>query len=161
KVDQVEFELGDTQLPRAPEAGGSGLTAALGSAVHNACIALVQRFLTLVSDDPSSPLHGCTIEDVVASDGRLARGDDQSRGESYAGILERHGLDELTADGDSAPPRAATGVLVGSLAVSRLGRFGRTLVGASHATVPAGAFGARFAEVKIDPELGVLRITRI
>ena len=35
------------------------------------------------------------------------------------------------------------------------------LVGASHATVPAGAFGARFAEVKVDPELGVLRITRI
>ena len=35
------------------------------------------------------------------------------------------------------------------------------LVGASRATVPTGAFGARFAEVKVDPELGVLRITRI
>jgi len=59
------------------------------------------------------------------------------------------------------PSRAETGVLVGSLIVARLGRFGRKLVGASHATVPAGAFGARFAEVKVDPELGVLRITRI
>jgi CO/xanthine dehydrogenase Mo-binding subunit len=49
-------------------------------------------------------------------------------------------------------------VLVGSLAASQLGRFGRKLVGASHATVPAGAFGARFAEVRVDPELGVLRI---
>jgi xanthine dehydrogenase YagR molybdenum-binding subunit len=37
----------------------------------------------------------------------------------------------------------------------------RKLVGASHAPVPTGAFGARFAEVKVDPELGVLRITRI
>src|SRR5215510_8613751 len=44
-VDRVEFELGDTRLPRAPEAGGSGLTTALGSAVHNTCVALVQRFL--------------------------------------------------------------------------------------------------------------------
>jgi xanthine dehydrogenase YagR molybdenum-binding subunit len=161
KVERVAFELGDTRLPRAPEAGGSGLTAALGSAVHNSCVALVQRFLALVSDDPSSPLQGCTIGDVVASDGRLARGDDASRGESYSEILERHGLDGLTADGDSAPPRAATGVLVGSLAVSRLGRFGRTLVGASHATVPAGAVGARFAEVRVDLELGELRIARI
>jgi xanthine dehydrogenase YagR molybdenum-binding subunit len=160
-VGRVEFELGDTRLPRAPQAGGSGLTAALGSAVHNTCVALVQRFLALVSDDPNSPLQGCAIEDVVASNGRLARGDDESRGESYAEILERHGLDELTADGDSAPSRAETGVLVGSLVVARLGRFGRQLVGASHATVPAGAFGARFAEVKVDPELGVLRITRI
>ncbi|HEY1344825.1 MAG TPA: xanthine dehydrogenase family protein molybdopterin-binding subunit [Streptosporangiaceae bacterium] len=160
-VGRVEFELGDTRLPRAPQAGGSGLTAALGSAVHNTCVALVQRFLALVSGDPNSPLQGCAIEDVVASDGRLARGDDESRGESYAEILERHGLGELTADGDSAPSRAETGVLVGSLVVARLGRFGRKLVGASHATVPAGAFGARFAEVKVDPELGVLRITRI
>ncbi len=160
-VDRVTFELGDTRLPRAPQAGGSGLTAALGSAVHNTCVALVQRFLALVSDDPGSPLQGCAIEDIVASDGRLARGDDASRGESYAEILERHGLDELTADGDSAPSRAETGVLVGSLVVSRMGRFGRKLVGASHATVPAGAFGARFAEVRVDPDLGVLRIARI
>jgi CO/xanthine dehydrogenase Mo-binding subunit len=160
-VDRVTFELGDTRLPRAPQAGGSGLTAALGSAVHNTCVALVQRFLALISDDPGSPLQGCAIEDIVASDGRLARGDDASRGESYAEILERHGLDELTADGDSAPSRAETGVLVGSLVVSRMGRFGRKLVGASHATVPAGAFGARFAEVRVDPDLGVLRIARI
>jgi xanthine dehydrogenase YagR molybdenum-binding subunit len=161
KADRVEFELGDTRLPRAPEAGGSGLTMALGSAVHNSCVALVQRFLALVRDDPDSPLQRCAIEEVVASDGRLARGDDESRGESYAEILQRHGLDELSADGDSAPPRAATGVLVGSLVVSRLGRFGRKLVDASHATVPSGAFGARFAEVRVDPELGVIRIQRI
>ena len=58
-------------------------------------------------------------------------------GETYAEILERtDGLDELTADGDSGPSRADTGVIVGSLVASRLGRFGRTLVGASHATVP-------------------------
>jgi xanthine dehydrogenase YagR molybdenum-binding subunit len=121
----------------------------------------VQRFLALVSDDANSPLQGCAIEEVVASDGRLARADDESRGETYAEILQRHGLDELTADGGSAKPPGGTGVLVGSLAVTALGRFGRKLVDASHATVPASAFGARFAEVRVDPELGVLRITRI
>jgi CO/xanthine dehydrogenase Mo-binding subunit len=161
RMDRVEFELGDTRLPQAPQAGGSGLTAALGSAVHNTCVALVERFLELLADDSNSPLQGCAIEDVVAREGRLERGDEQSRGESYSEILERHGLDELTVDGNSAPSRAETGVLVGSLVVSRMGRFGRKLVGASHATVPAGAFGARFVEVRVDPELGVLRIARI
>lgn len=51
--------------------------------------------------------------------------------------------------------------MAGSLVVSRLGRFGRTIVGATRATVPAGAFGARFAEVRVDPELGLMRIARI
>src|SRR5258708_23521354 len=76
-------------------------------------------------------------------------------------MVGRHGLEEVTADGGSAASRADRGVIVESLVVSRLGRFGRTLVGASHGTVPAGAFGARFAEVRVDPELGVLRIARI
>jgi CO/xanthine dehydrogenase Mo-binding subunit len=70
-VDSVEFELGDTRLPQAPQAGGSGLTAALGSAVHNVCVELVQRLLALVVDDAGSPLRGRAIEDVVARDGGL------------------------------------------------------------------------------------------
>jgi CO/xanthine dehydrogenase Mo-binding subunit len=160
-VDRVEFELGDTRLPQAPQAGGSGLTGALGSAVHNACVELVQRFLALASDHEGSPLRGCALEEVVARDGRLHRAEDESRRESYAAILERHGLTQLTVDGASSPSRAETGVILGSLVVSRLGRLGRKVVGASHATVPAGAFGARFVEVRVDPELGLLRIARI
>lgn len=145
-VDRVEFELGDTRFPRAPEAGGSVLTAALGSAVHNACVALVQRFLALVSDDPNSPLQGCAIENVVAADGRLARGDDESRGESYAEILQRHGLDELTADGDSAPPRAATGVLVGRSGIGEVGIMG---VAAASANGVYHATGRRIRSLQI------------
>jgi xanthine dehydrogenase YagR molybdenum-binding subunit len=49
---------------------------------------------------------------------------------------------------------------VESLVVSRLGRFGRTLVGASHGTVPACALGARCAELSVSPEPGVLPIAR-
>jgi len=64
-------------------------------------------------------------------------------------------------DGDSSPSRAEMGVLVGSLVVSRLGRIGRRVVGRSNAAVPAGAFGARFVEVRVDPELGLLRVARV
>lgn len=136
---QVRFELGDTDLPPAPQAGGSGLTGALGTAVYAACAQLVQAFLDAVADDAGSPLEGCgRLEDVTLEGGRIRRADDPARGESYTDILQRHGLDRLSADGASDPPRAQD-----------LGRQ------------PAGAFGAKFAEVHVDRDLGLIRVARV
>jgi xanthine dehydrogenase YagR molybdenum-binding subunit len=67
----------------------------------------------------------------------------------------------LRADVDREREYAGPVAPAGSLIVSHLGRFGRKVVGATHATVPAGAFGARFMEVRVDPELGLVRIARI
>ena len=36
-LDRVRFDLGDSDMPVAPQAGGSGLAGALGNAVHAAC----------------------------------------------------------------------------------------------------------------------------
>ncbi|WP_205314917.1 xanthine dehydrogenase family protein molybdopterin-binding subunit [Nonomuraea lactucae] len=161
RTDRVRLGLGDTDLPMAPQAGGSGLTGALGGAVHAACVRLVHDFLRLVRNDPESPLRGCDLEDITLHDGRIQRTDDPTRGETYAGILARHGLEELTADGDSSPPRGDMIALVGSMVTSRLGRFGRAAVRATRAVAPAGACGAKFVEVRVDPDLGLLRVTRI
>jgi len=160
-LERVEFDLGDTAMPEAPYVGGSGLTAGLGSAVHSACRALVQAFLDTVGKDDGSPLSGCKLDDVVTADGRIVRADGPSAGESYTDILSRHGLDELGADGDSAPPRGEIGTQIKSLIVSRHGPVARKLVGMSKATVPAGAFAARFVEVRVDPDLGLLRVARV
>jgi CO/xanthine dehydrogenase Mo-binding subunit len=157
--ERVTFDLGDTAMPRAPYVGGSGTTVGLGSAIHDACRKLVQAFLDTVGDDEGSPLAGRKLEDVVIDGGRILRADDPSTGERYADILARHGLDELTADGNSAPPREEMGTQVKSLIVH--GHLGRKLVGLSHASVPAGAFGARFVEVRVDPDLGLLRVARL
>jgi xanthine dehydrogenase YagR molybdenum-binding subunit len=159
--ERVEFDLGDTALPQAPYVGGSGTTVGLGSAIHDACRKLIQAFLDTVGDDDRSPLAGRKLEDVVIDAGRILRADDPSTGETYTDILTRHGLDQLTADGDSAPPREEMGTQIKSLIVSGLGHVGRKLVGLSKATVPAGAFGARFVEVRVDPDLGLLRIARV
>jgi xanthine dehydrogenase YagR molybdenum-binding subunit len=70
-LDQVRFDLGDTDLPYSPQAGGSGLTAALSSAVHAACRQLVQAFLDTVAGDPGSPLRGCRPNQVTVADGRI------------------------------------------------------------------------------------------
>jgi CO/xanthine dehydrogenase Mo-binding subunit len=138
EFDQVRFDLGDTDMPYSPQAGGSGLTAALGSAVHAACRQLVQAFLDVVADDPASPLRGCRVEDVMVAGGRIHRTDNPEQSASYTDILARHGLDELTADGNSAPPKPQD-------------------VGMA----PAGPFAAVFAEVHVDPDLGRVRVARV
>jgi xanthine dehydrogenase YagR molybdenum-binding subunit len=157
---QVEFDLGDTSMPQGALVGGSGLTIALGSAVHDACRNLVEAALRLVEND-SSPLAGCSIEDVAVRDSRIVRADDPATGESYAEILERHGLDEVTADGGSKPSKGEMGVQVKSLLLSHARHVGPRLPGISKGVVPAGAFGARFVEVGVDPDLGLLRVRRV
>jgi xanthine dehydrogenase YagR molybdenum-binding subunit len=133
----VRFELGDTDLPMAPQAGGSGLTAALGNAVHATCRQLLQAFLDIVADDPASPLRGCHLDQVTVVDGRIHRTDNPDQGEAYTDILVRHGLVELTADGGAAPAKPED-----------LG------------LAPAGPFAAKFVEVHVDPDLGLVRVAR-
>jgi xanthine dehydrogenase YagR molybdenum-binding subunit len=158
-LHMVEFGLGDTSLPRAAYVGGSGHTAALGAAIQDACRNLVEAFLDAVSHD--SPLAGCRVTDVRPAGARLVRVDDPAAGEAYTDILKRRGLDELSADGTSSPPHGEVGVQVKSLIASRHGRLGRAVVGRSGGTVPAGAFGARFVEVGVDPDLGLVRVRRV
>jgi CO/xanthine dehydrogenase Mo-binding subunit len=134
RLDQVRFGLGDTDMPMAPMQGGSGLTAALGNAVRAASRQLIQAFLDTVADDRGSPRRGCRLDDVRAASGRIHHISEPARGEAYTAILARHGLDELAADGDSAPPKAQD-------------------VGMA----PSGAFAARFVPVNADvPELEVI-----
>ncbi|HXB49061.1 MAG TPA: xanthine dehydrogenase family protein molybdopterin-binding subunit [Streptosporangiaceae bacterium] len=138
RLDQVQFSLGDTDMPEGALEGGSGLTAALGTAVRAACRGVIQACLGTVKDDPGSPLRGCRLDEVTVADGHILHSYDPVRSESYADILARHGLDELTADGDSAPPEPQD-------------------VGMA----PAGAFAARFVEVRVDPDLGLVRVARV
>lgn len=136
-VERVTFGLGDSSMPAAPQTGGSGLTSSVGSAVHEACRRLVGDVLALVAEDPDSPLYGCSPEDVEVGEGGLRRRDDPTRSESYAGILGRSGRFELTATGESTPAKP-----------QELGM------------APAGAFGAKYVEVQVDPDLGRLRVAR-
>lgn len=41
---KIKFELGDSSLPPSPTQGGSSITATVGSAVHDACRALKEKF---------------------------------------------------------------------------------------------------------------------
>ncbi|CAM5561914.1 MULTISPECIES: xanthine dehydrogenase family protein molybdopterin-binding subunit [Streptomyces] len=56
--DRLRVEIGDSDLPRAPLAGGSSGTASWGWAVHEACTTLARR----LAGNPEPPSGGLTAE---------------------------------------------------------------------------------------------------
>jgi xanthine dehydrogenase YagR molybdenum-binding subunit len=136
-LDQVEFRFGTSDLPDAGIAGGSAHTATAGMAIHNAGAAVIAKLADLATRDERSPLFGAGNAGVVARDGRLFRRDDETRSESYADILGSAGLAEIEARGSGAADPA------------------------TQSTYAMHAHGAVFAEVKVDPDLGQIRVTRL
>jgi len=136
-LDQVEFKAGTSDLPNAGAAGFSSHTATAGDAIRSAGATVIAKLAELATSDKRSPLFGAGNAGVVARDGRLHRRDDESRSESYVDILKRAGLAEIEARGKGARDPA------------------------EQANYAMHAHGAVFAEVKVDPDLGQIRVTRM
>jgi CO/xanthine dehydrogenase Mo-binding subunit len=136
-IHHVQVEIGDSDLPFAPYSGGSAMATALSAAVQDAVGKLQRAFLDLVADDESSPLQGRSPDEVTTANGGIHVVDAPSICETYIDILARHGLSELTADGER-DPRADDA-----------------------SPPPSGSFAAWFAEVRVDADLGLLRVARM
>jgi len=135
--DKVELHSGLSTLPDGGVAGGSAHTASAGTAILNAGEAALARLGELATADPVSPLYGAGNVGVTARDGRLYRSDDETRSESYADILARARRSEVVAEASAARDPASA---------------------EAHAMF---SHGAVFAEVKIDPHLGQIRVSRL
>ncbi|HEX9967332.1 MAG TPA: xanthine dehydrogenase family protein molybdopterin-binding subunit [Solirubrobacterales bacterium] len=135
RPEQVSFELGDTKFPRAPSQGGSQTTASVGSAVYGAALAVGARLLSLANREASSPLKTASASDVEMLDGRLQLKSDPSSFVDIAELMRRNGLTEITETFEARPSEE---------------RRKYSLL----------AHGAQFIEVKVDPDLGTVRVTR-
>jgi xanthine dehydrogenase YagR molybdenum-binding subunit len=140
-LDQLEFRSGTSDLPNGGIAGCSSHTATAGMAIHNAGADAIARLAALAMSDGRSPLFGADNAGVVARDGRLFRRDDESRSESYADILSRAGLAQIEGSGTGGNPNF--------------------MEAHAQADYAMHAHGAVFAEVKVDPDLGQIRATRL
>jgi xanthine dehydrogenase YagR molybdenum-binding subunit len=136
RIDPVELHLGDSTFPYAPSHGGSQTMASVGSAVHAACLALRAKFRALASGDERSPLYGAPDDKVGADGGQLFLLDEPSRGDDCMEILARNRLEVLEAVETSRP-------------------------GDEHRQYSMNAYGAVFAEVAVDQDLGLIRVRRI
>jgi CO/xanthine dehydrogenase Mo-binding subunit len=156
-IERVRFGLGDSAMPKAPQEGGSGLTGALGNAVQAACVDLVRAFVTHVTNDALSPLRGCRLESITVRDGGIQLTDDPARFETYVEILTRHGLEEITIEGESATPGETSSATM----IARAGRFIPFTAPSTRARAHAGGYAAHFVEVHVDPDLGTIRVARV
>jgi xanthine dehydrogenase YagR molybdenum-binding subunit len=73
----------------------------IGASIGAAQRELVAELLKLVGHD--SPLAGLTPDEVGSFDGELCRLDEPSRSESYASILGKAGLPQVSAEASGAP----------------------------------------------------------
>jgi xanthine dehydrogenase YagR molybdenum-binding subunit len=131
EVEKIRFELGDTDLPEAPRSGGSITAASVSTAIEAACAALKEKLVLLATRDQRSPLYG--LSDAKAEEaGKVVSG---QKSETFGQIAARNaGAVEAHAHTDPAKDRDDY---------------------ALH------SFGAQFAEVQVDPELGMVKVTRL
>jgi xanthine dehydrogenase YagR molybdenum-binding subunit len=133
---QVVTELGDTDYPEAPVSGGSQSAASASNAVHVAALAVRDDLARLAVADPASPLYGRAPDALAYADGRVHLAADPGHGEPHGAILQRAGKAELAAERTSVPGQ-------------ELEQYG------------AHAWGAQFAEVRVDADLGMVRVSRL
>jgi len=132
---RVRFELGDTRLPHAPVSGGSMSAASVGPAVQAACRQLRDLLIAQAIGDRVSPLHGAAPSAVTVDGGWVAVRDEPARRETIAALAGRAER-TLEAIAEAKPGDAAQ----------------------RHAL---HSFGAVFVEVRVDPDLGVIRVPRV
>ncbi len=134
-LENVTAKLGDSALPDAPVEGGSFTTSSVGCAIHAACRAVQAELLGLAQKMAGSPLAGAKLDEVVFAEGKIRRKDDESREVSVADAMRAGRADRIEKEASAEPN--------GNSKYSHL----------THSAV--------FAEVKVDEQLGVIRVTRM
>ncbi|MBW8877896.1 MAG: xanthine dehydrogenase family protein molybdopterin-binding subunit [Acidobacteria bacterium] len=135
-VERVTFELGDSDFPEAPTSGGSNSAASVSEAILQAAAALKSKLADVAASDPESPLAGLRPEQMTMTDGRLAVASNPSRGLTYSELLSRSRRPAIEAEAQVKPEDEKT------------------------KKYSIHSFGAQFCEVKIDPLLPRVQVTR-
>lgn len=139
-VDQIQVKIGDSQLPKAPIEGGSWMAASAGAAIEATCLSLRKKLLTAAGKVRSSPLGSADLEDVTFDHGRIVLKSDPTKAVSFGEAMAAAEVASLEAE------ETVSAGISGMISQMRKSRN-------THSAV--------FAEVKVDEELGVVRVTRI
>jgi xanthine dehydrogenase YagR molybdenum-binding subunit len=133
--DRVVVRLGDTRLPESHPAIGSSTAANATAAVLLAGEAARDKAIDLALTGRHAPFAGAAARDITVADGTLSLAR-TNRNITYAELLARNGLASLVGDGDYNPVEEAAGPKA------------------------IFSFSAVFAEVRVDPDLGLVRLKR-
>lgn len=134
-LENITIRLGDSTLPQCPVEGGSWIAASICNAIANTAADVRGQLLDLARRMDDSPMAGVAPEDVILSEGSIVSKRDAGRAVSIADVMRHAGLERVTQEKTN------------SFAEDK-----------SHAR---NTHSAIFVEVKIDEQLGVIRVTRV
>jgi xanthine dehydrogenase YagR molybdenum-binding subunit len=134
-LDSVTVKLGDSTLPQSPVEGGSWIAASVSNGIATTSAAIREQLLRLAKQMPNSPFAEAAPAEVALVDGKLVSKQDASRAVLIAEAMRHGGVDRIEEE------RSTTFDDPGSHAHN------------THSAI--------FAEVKVDEQLGVIRVTRV
>jgi len=134
-LDNITVKLGDSTLPDAPVEGGSWTAASVAHAIATTAAEVRKELLRVAKTMPGSPLAAAKPNDVALADGKIVHKKATSRAVSIADAMRHGHLDRIERESTNTFEEAN-----------------------AHAR---NTHSAIFAEVKVDEELGVIRVTRV
>jgi xanthine dehydrogenase YagR molybdenum-binding subunit len=134
-IENITVKLGDSSLPHSQVEGGSWMAASVAHAIAAAADEVRVELLGLAQKMPGSPLAGLQPNDVVLSDGMIVAKQNKSRAVSLVDAMRHGGVDRVEHE--------------------KLAEFKEDN---KHAR---NTHSAIFAEVKVDEQLGIIRVTRV
>jgi xanthine dehydrogenase YagR molybdenum-binding subunit len=136
-LERVRARIGDSSLPTSPVEGGSWTAASNGSAVQAACDAVKQKLFNYATKMANSPLADAKLDEVDFKELRISRKDDPGRSLSIQEVMHASDLTEIEETGKVSPN------------LLQMMKY----ISYTHSAV--------FAEVRVDEDLGVVRVTRV
>ena len=134
-IQNISVKLGDSTLPQAPVEGGSWMAASASHAVVATADEVRKELLTLANTIEGSPLGEASLEDTKLVGGQIVSERDTSLAVSIADVMRHGAIDRIEKE--------------------KTNSFREDI---EHAR---NTHSAVFAEVKVDEQLGVIRVTRI
>ncbi|AMM17984.1 acylaldehyde oxidase [Burkholderia sp. PAMC 28687] len=135
-MEMVTFALGDSSLPKAPVSGGSQSAASVSPAVREAASQARGKLIAMAIADSGSPLAGASADDVTVNNGWVISRADPAKRDPAAAIIARNGGKPIEATATVKP-------------------------GDEKKEYAFHSFGAVFAEVHVDADLGTIRVARV
>jgi xanthine dehydrogenase YagR molybdenum-binding subunit len=134
-LDSVSIKIGDSSLPQSPVEGGSWIAASVANGIVTTAEAIRGELLRLAKQMPNSPLANASSDELTLVDGHLVSKRDGARAVSIADAMRHSGVERIEQEKTTNPAEDTA---------------------RAHNT-----HSAIFAEVKIDEQLGVIRVTRV
>jgi xanthine dehydrogenase YagR molybdenum-binding subunit len=133
-LDNVTVRLGDSTLPQAPVEGGSWTAASVSHAIARTAEEVRKELLRLAKAMPNSPLAASKLKDTALVDGSIVN-KATGRAVTIADAMRHGAVDRIERECTASFKESS-----------------------SHAR---NTHSAIFAEVKVDEEIGVIRVTRV